>query len=39
VLFPDTRWTNCGAACGVTALEGAESGPGPTEFVAATVKV
>ena len=38
-LTPETFWTNCGEAFGVTALDGAESGPAPTEFVAATVKV
>jgi hypothetical protein len=38
-LRPDTRWTNRGAAFGVTALDAAESGPVPTEFVALTVNV
>ena len=38
-LRPRTRWTNCGEAFGVTELDGAESGPVPTEFVADTVKV
>ena len=38
-VTPETFWTNCGEAFGVTALDGAESGPAPTEFVAATVKV
>ena len=31
---PRHRWTNCGAAFGVTEFDGAESGPVPTEFVA-----
>ena len=38
-LRPDTRWTKRGAAFGVTALDAADSGPVPTEFVADTVNV
>jgi hypothetical protein len=38
-LTPETFCTNAGEAFGVTVLDGAESGPVPTELVAETVNV